>query len=66
MNSLLTGLSFCKNKSRCYLELYETDRRVKKIKQNLQQSLNNDGIKTCFSRQCITRIRTSNSFYLNY
>lgn len=51
-----------------YFELYEIDSRSieKKIKQNLQQSINIDGIKTCVSRKCIARIQTSNIFYFNY
>lgn len=51
-----------------YSELYEIDSRSieKKKKQNLQQSINIDGIKTCVSRKCIARIQTSNIFYFNY
>lgn len=42
------------------------DLQRKKKKQNLQQSINIDGIKTCVSRKCIARIQTSNIFYFNY
>lgn len=42
------------------------DLQRKKIKQNLQQSINIEGTKTCVARKCIARIQTSNIFYFNY